>query len=46
VKGIAITAGRGGEGIDLINASVYVVGDPQCRNHVNEPRSAKVTQRF
>jgi hypothetical protein len=40
VKGIAVTARRGGKGIDLIYAGGYMIGDPQGRHHVNEPRSA------
>ena len=46
VKRITITARRCGKRIDLIYAGGNMVGDPQCRHYVNEPRSAKVAQRF
>ena len=31
--------------IDLRNAGIYILGDPQSDHYVNTPRSAKVAQR-
>jgi hypothetical protein len=44
VKGIAVTARRGGKIIDLFYARRNMVGDAQSGHHVDEPRSAEITQ--
>ena len=45
VQGIGGGAGRRGQVIDLGYPGGNVVGDPECRSHVNAPRSAEIAHR-